>query len=119
MAEKKMTKKDYFKQVIELAEKNGKAELVAFAEHEIELLENKSAKSATSKKAKEQAEIKNTIIAVMTGYDHPVTISELNKAEELKEYSPNRLSALVKQLKDSGEVVRTEIKKVAYFALAE
>jgi hypothetical protein len=33
--------------------------------------------------------------------------------------SANRVSALVKQLKDNGDVVRTEVKGKAYFALAE
>lgn len=33
--------------------------------------------------------------------------------------SANRVSALVKQLKDNGDVIRTEVKGKAYFALAD
>ena len=47
------------------------------------------------------------------------TISELTKempfGEELK---PQRVSALVTQLKNAGQVIRTEEKRKAYFSLA-
>ena len=48
------------------------------------------------------------------------TITDLMKAvPSLAELSNQRVSAIVRQLKDSGEVVREEIKRKAYFSLAE
>ena len=47
------------------------------------------------------------------------TITDLMKAvPSLAELSNQRVSAIVRQLKDSGEVVREEIKRKAYFSLA-
>ena len=45
------------------------------------------------------------------------TITDLMKAvPSLAELSNQRVSAIVRQLKDSGEVVREEIKRKAYFS---
>ena len=47
------------------------------------------------------------------------TITDLMKAvPNLAELSNQRVSAIVRQLKDSGEVVREEIKRKAYFSIA-
>ena len=47
------------------------------------------------------------------------TITDLMKAVPiLAELSNQRVSAIVRQLKDSGEVVREEIKRKAYFSIA-
>ena len=49
-----------------------------------------------------------------------MTITDLMKAvPELGELSNQRVSAIVRQLTLSGEVVRTEDKRKAYFSLAE
>ena len=46
------------------------------------------------------------------------TITDLMKAiPELADLSNQRVSAIVRQLKDNGEVVREEIKRKAYFSL--
>lgn len=47
------------------------------------------------------------------------TITDLMKGvPSLAELSNQRVSAIVRQLKDSGEVVREEIKRKAYFSIA-
>ena len=47
------------------------------------------------------------------------TITDLMKAvPSLADLSNQRVSAIVRQLKDSGEVVREEIKRKAYFSIA-
>jgi hypothetical protein len=56
--------------------------------------------------------------ALATG--EKMTITDLMKAvPELGELSNQRVSAIVRQLTLSGEVVRTEDKRKAYFSLAE
>lgn len=77
-------------------------------------------------KAKEQGlemlfpstEFFGEINAVLGTFENPVTITEMQKTDELSEYSNQKLSALLKKLVSAGEVVRTEEKKKAYFSLA-
>ena len=64
MAEKKITKRERFMELVALVEKSdvaNKTDMVAFLEHEIELLERKSSKSAESKAQKEHLEIMDKI----------------------------------------------------------
>lgn len=120
----KMTKKDMFAQVIALA--NGEAiavtpaEIVAFAEHEIELLTKKSSTGAKPTKTQLENEVhKASILAILGKHDEPMTISDIMEDELLTGLTNQRVSALMTQLKNAGQVVRTEFKKKAYFALAE
>lgn len=72
-----------------------------------------SAKSA--KVSEEQNAVIAEIVAVMG--DKPMTITEICKALDNK-YANQRVSAYIKKLVESGQVVRTEDKRKAYFALA-
>ena len=47
------------------------------------------------------------------------TIGEIMKFEGLGDLTNQRVSAIVRQMKDEGTVVREEIKRKAYFSLAE
>lgn len=67
----------------------------------------------------ENAEFKVAILDYLATVES-ATISDLMKSvPALAELSNQRVSAIVRQLKDSGEVVREEIKRKAYFSLAE
>ena len=58
-------------------------------------------------------------ILAYLGTVETATITDLMKAiPSLAELSNQRVSAIVRQLKDSGEVVREEIKRKAYFSIA-
>ncbi len=119
-----MTKKEMFAQIIAMV--NGETitvtpeEIVTFAEHEIELLSKKS--SGSGKPTKTQVEnegYKTSILAILGESGKPLTISELMEDERLEGLKNQRVSALVTQLKNAKSVIRTEIKKKAYFSLAE
>ena len=115
--EKKMTKKEMFAMIME--EVKGNAEMVAFLEHEIELL-NKKKGSADTKKNAEQIAIMEVIKATLFATQKPMTVSELMKANvELGVLSNQKVSAMLKKLVDNGEVAKTVEKKVSYFSLAE
>lgn len=118
--EKKVTKKEMFKEVVEIATKLGRNDIVDFAKHEIELLENKKSTQTATQKA--NVDIKNKIVEVLKELDQAVTITELlNADQDLKEMvagSQNKLTALVTQLKNENLVVRTVDKKKAYFSIA-
>ena len=113
----KVTKAMRFEQIKAIVSDN--AELVAFIDREIALLKKKNSSKGESKNAKANAEIKANIVALM-GTD-TYTIGQLTKAYNEQygtEFSANKISALVKQLKDNAEVVRTEVKGVALFTVA-
>lgn len=122
MAEKRITKKEYFAMVagvVEQANPTNKEELLTFINHEVELLEKKSAKSAKSGQTKTQKEnvgIMETISEVLADMGKPVTITELMKDERLSAYSNQKLSALVRQMPN---VVKTTEKKKSYFSLVD
>lgn len=117
----KMTKKEWFeelKNVVSASDYKEKDEALKFLNHEIELLNKKSEKGTLTKTQKENVEVIKKIKAVLETFENPVTITEMQKTDELSEYSNQKLSALLKKLVNAGEVTRTEEKKKAYFSLA-
>ena len=121
--EKKMTKKEWFAvlaSVVEASEMENKTEALAFINHEVELLEKKSAKSGQTKTQKENVEVMEKIKSALGEVGKAVTITELQAASaEMAQYSNQKLSALLKKLVESGEVIKTTEKKKSYFAVAE
>lgn len=134
MANNKITKKEYFaivKGIVEASSADNKADIVAFLDHEVELLDKKSGKSKATPTQAANIVTLNVIKEVLGGLDKPVTITELLTDARLQSYTETtkdgektiamtnqKLSSLVKKLVDAGEVVRTEEKKKAYFSLA-
>ena len=123
MANSKMTKKDWFATIRAMVEGSGNEredDILAFIDHEVELLEKKSSKSGQTKTQKENVEVVAKIENALREVGKAVTITELQTAsEEMSAYSNQKLSALLKQMVSKGTVVRTEDKKKAYFSLAE
>lgn len=123
MANSKMTKKDWFATIRAMVEGSGNEredEILAFIDHEVELLEKKSSKSGQTKIQKENVEVVAKIENALREVGKVVTITELQSAsEEMGAYSNQKLSALLKQMVSKGTVVRTEDKKKAYFSLVE
>jgi predicted Rossmann fold nucleotide-binding protein DprA/Smf involved in DNA uptake len=111
-----MTKRENFAILRSLVADN--AELVAFIDHEVELLDKKNVKSGTpTKKQIQNNAIKDTLLSVMS--DTPMTISEIQAlVPSGEEMSNQKISALLTALKNDGKVVRTVDKRVAYFAKA-
>ena len=80
--------------------------------------EKKSANRKPTKAQEENAEIKETILAVLTF--EGATVTEIQgKDEALGALSNQRVSALLRQLIADGKVVKTTDKKKALFALAK
>lgn len=116
----KMTKKDYFNQLLAIKEVSANEDLVGFINHEIELLAKKSGKSGQTKTQKENEGILKTIVECLTTDRTPMTITELQGAyTELADFSNQKLSALMKKLVDNGTVTKTIDKKKSYFVLAD
>jgi hypothetical protein len=118
---KKVTKRDNFNKLLTIEEVANDTQLVEFINHELELLDKKSASHSTAKTANQKAneEIKKSIVNALVEIGKS-TISELQKAnEEMAQYSNQKLSALLKQMVDSKKVIKTIDKKKSYFEVAE
>ena len=113
----KITKKEMFTMI--KAQVKDNAEMVAFIDHEIELLQKKASSKKATKTQKANIGIKSTILAVLEG-GKSMTVTEMQGASaELGELSNQKVSALVRQLVEAGEVVKTIDKKVSRFSLAD
>lgn len=114
----KVTKKDRFMEIIEIATKLGREDLIDFCNHEIALLDRKASKSGESKSKKENAELMNALYEELAEIGKAVTISEFMKLStvvEEKELSNQKVSSLFTKMK--GEKVdRTVIKGKAYYS---
>ena len=121
--EKKMTKKEMFTLIATLNASN--QEIVDFCNHEIELLDNK--KSNGNKKANEKMEKETEIVYnALAELDKAVTVSELIAEKGLTELanengvvSTQKVSAMLKKLKEQGKIVSVADKKKTYFRIAD
>ena len=119
----KVTKRERFAQLMEIVKASdveNSAELVAFIEHEVELLTKKNSRSGKPTKTQVENEaIKTQIVSILERVGKPMTVTQLLAENELADLSNQKISALLTQLRKSGEVVRTTEKKVAFYSLAD
>ncbi len=112
----KVTKKEMFEMLKDVAGVAENADMVAFIDHEIELLNKKSANKKATKTQEENVGIKAEIMAVLTA--DGATVSDIQtKSATLSALSNQRVSALLRQLVESGKVAKTVDKKKSYFSL--
>lgn len=116
---KKLTHKDYYNILLAIDEVAENEDLVKFIEGRIEQIDKKSSSVSAKDKAKAEEDelIKATIADTIT--DNAMTISEMMKANfVLHELSNQKISSLLRKMKEDGEVVRSEVKGKAYFKIA-
>lgn len=125
MAEtKKITKRDNLNYLIE--KYGDDPRVVAYATHEIELLDNKNSSKKPSVSATENVEIANKLVEILKASDNAMTITEildLPEVKEIKVYNEDTKEvdkALSNQrvsyiLNNDNRVVREVVKKKAYF----
>ena len=126
MENKKITKKEYFAQLREIVA--DKPELVAFIDHEVELLNKKSAKGGATKAQKENEVVATMLVEELEKVGKPITITDLmNASETIANYrlengnalSNQKISAIFKQLVENKTLVRVVDKKKSYFSIAD
>ena len=117
----KVTKKERFAQLLEIAEVKKNEELVKFINHELELLEKKSGSKKQTETQKANEELMTVIADTLATCEKAITVSELMKTPTFKDtdYSNQKLSAMLKKMVDNGTVVKTVEKKKSYFSLIE
>lgn len=120
MATEKMTKKDYFNQLLAIPEVAEKLDLVDFINHQIELLDNRNKKKdgTVTKAQLEHRELMDKILALME-YNTGYTCGDLHKFLNDPNISANKVSAMLKKLVDNGEVEKTTEKRKSIFTKIE
>ncbi len=115
---KKMTIVEQYEAIIGKVEGVLTADEVAFLQERADMVAKKNATRKPTKAQAENEDIKSAIVEGMVeGKDY--TITDLIKSiPAVAELTNQRVSALVRQLKDEGKVVRKEVKGKAYFTLA-
>lgn len=116
----KRTINEMYAELLNLAEVKANPELVDFINSRIEVNSRKNANKKQTPTQKANEEIKTIILEQIL--DGSMLVSqitkELNKVDGYEEISLNKVNALVRQLKESGQIIRTEEKGAAYFSLA-
>jgi len=119
---KKVTKREVINAMLKEEVIKSNETYVNFLTHEIELLDKKSSSRSNKPTANQKAneDIKAQIVEGLATVGKAVTISELQKeVETLAEYTNQKLSALMKQLVESGEITKIIDKKKSFFTIAE
>ena len=117
MTNKKVTKREKFEMLKALSEVQANPMLTEFIDHELELLAKKNAseKKPTAQQVANEG-LKAVIVDVLKENGGLMTITDIQKASaELSELSNQKLSALVRQLKDAELVEKVEEKRKSYF----
>ena len=92
---------------------------VAYLKNELALLDKKAQNKKATKIQEQNKGIKATILKVLATIGSGTVTDIQNGNEELSALSNQKVSALVRQLVESEEVVRTTDKKKSIFSLAE
>lgn len=114
-----MTKREMFVAIANVAEVAANEEMVAFINHEIELLDNrKTSKKGLTKTQKENEGVKAVIAEVLADAGEKMTVTELITDDRLNGYTNQKISALLRQMVEAGKVVKTIEGKKAFFGVA-
>ena len=113
-----MTKREMFAEIRNAVIDN--AEMVAFIDHEIELLNRKSA--SPKKPTKTQMEndaFKAVIVDYLADVDAPKTIKELQaEIAELDGLTNQRITHMLTDLVKVGKLTKEYVKKTPYYSIA-
>ena len=113
-----MTKKEMFAEIRKVVADN--AEMVAFIDHELELLNKKS--NSPRKPSKVQIEndgLKAEIVEYLKGVETPKSILELHsEIDSLSDLSNQRITHLLTDLVKNEILTKEYVKKTPYYAVA-
>ena len=117
----RMTKAQKFQMLADLPAVKADPMLSEFIAHEMELLAKKNtAEKKPTAQQEANAGIKDAVLTLMQ--EHPnqlYTVTDIIKSvPACADLTNQRVSALIRQMVDAGQVKRTEDKRKAYFSLA-
>lgn len=115
------TKRENFEILMGIDAVKENADLVDFIKHEIELLDNK--KSAPRKPTANQVAnegLKAVMFDALADADKPMSIKMLKEVcPEIAGENSQRIAPLLNAMVKDGKLVKTYVKKVAYFGLPD
>lgn len=112
----KVTKAEMFAMIKEVEGVKENEAMVAFIDHELELLAKKASNKKPTKTQEENEGLKVEILNVLT--NEGMTVTEIqSKSVVLGDLSNQRVSALLRQLVADGKVAKNVDKKKSYFSL--
>lgn len=113
-----MTKKEMFAEIRKAVISN--EEMVAFIDHEIELLNRKSSSPKKPTKTQvENAAYKATIVEYLTTADAPKTIRELQaEIPSISGLMNQRVARMLTDLVKAGTLTKEYVKKTPYYSIA-
>ena len=114
----KITKREVINAM--LADVNVKANTtyVAYLENELALLDKKASNKKATKTQEENKGIKSVILDTLASIGSGTVTDIQNANAELSALSNQKVSALIRQLVESGEVAKSTDKKKSIFSLA-
>ena len=115
----KITKREVIKMMMNEEVVKANPTYVAYLENELALLDKKAQNKKATKTQEQNVGIKATILKVLATIGSGTVTDIQNGNEELSALSNQKVSALVRQLVESGEVVKTTDKKKSIFSLAK
>ena len=115
----KITKREVIKMMMNEEVVKANSTYVAYLENELALLDKKAQNKKATKTQEQNKGIKTTILKVLATIGSGTVTDIQNGNEELSTLSNQKVSALVRQLIESGEVVKTVDKKKSIFSLAK
>ena len=122
---KNPTKKEMFNRLLTLAPVTADPELVAFVEHQLELLSNKANRKPSEKEKAKQEHDKalRVVIVDEMSPDEAYTADDLIKTCPTLTTEPNitapKVSYLIRELLADGSVVKFTDKRKTYYKLAD
>jgi hypothetical protein len=118
MADKKKTQREFFNEIIAMAEAQGRTDLVEFAKERIGALDKKSANKKPTKTQEANVSLKETIANVLRENGKAMTVTEIIASGEFEALTtPQKISALLKQMVEVDHTaIKTVEKKKSYFS---
>lgn len=83
-------------------------------------IKNKSHRPSKADTAKqvENDKLADIILETLMNSENPMTVTEMQKSnEELAEYSNQKISAIIRKLVESAQIIKTVEKKKSYFSV--
>ena len=116
----KRTKKIILNEILEVEGVKNNVEFTETIQKLIEQIDKKNAYKGETVTQKENAKIIEIIKETLAKMNEKARISDIQDANEnLANLSNQKMSALLKKLVDTGIVIKTIDKKLAYFEIAE
>lgn len=114
-----MTKRENYNAILAIPAVSANQELVDFINHEIELLDRKSAspRKLTANQV-ENAKFKEIIFDHLVEVDKPESIAMLRaEVAELKDMNSQKVAPLLNAMVKDGKLAKTSVKKVSYWGV--